>query len=140
MATVEELQPMMNTLQGQRHASNQDISRLTAENPQFRQAGLAEIATVVGQAVQAAISNANPRSNDRQSFVDMEGRGKLATFKGESERFTEWLRKITGFLTASYGSAFRPVIEGRIGGRRGLCLVYASFQFDGRVVPTGGSG
>ena len=26
-------------------------------------------------------------------------------------RFTEWLRKTTGFLIAAYGSAFLPVIE-----------------------------
>ena len=55
MATVEELVQMMNTLQGQQHALNQEISRLTLENQQFRQAGspgLAEIATAVGQAVQ----------------------------------------------------------------------------------------
>ena len=32
-------------------------------------------------------------------------------FKGESSKFTEWLRKTTGFLIAAYGSAFRPVIE-----------------------------
>ena len=58
MATVEELVQMMNTLQGQQHALNQKISRLTAENLQFRQAGspgLAEIATTVGQAVQTVI-------------------------------------------------------------------------------------
>ena len=29
----------------------------------------------------------------------------------EGARFTEWLRKTTGFLIAAYGSAFRPVIE-----------------------------
>ena len=38
MATVEELVQMMNTLLGQQHALNQEISRLTAENQQFRQA------------------------------------------------------------------------------------------------------
>ena len=32
-------------------------------------------------------------------------------FKGESSKFTEWLRKSTGFLIAAYGSAFRAVIE-----------------------------
>ena len=67
MATVEELVLMMNPLQGQQHALNQEISRLTAENQQFRQAGppgLAEVATGVGQAVQTAISNANPRSSE----------------------------------------------------------------------------
>ena len=85
MATVEELVQMMNTLQGQQHALNQEISRLTAENQQFRQAGspgLAEIATAVGQAVQTAISNANPRSSERQSLVDIKGLGKPPTFKG----------------------------------------------------------
>ena len=39
MATVKELFQMMNTLQGQHHALNQEISRLTAENQQFKQAG-----------------------------------------------------------------------------------------------------
>ena len=62
MATVEELVLMMNMLEGQQHAFNQKISRLTAENQQFRQAGspgVAEIATAVGRAVQTAISCAN---------------------------------------------------------------------------------
>ena len=114
MATVEELVQMMNTLQGQHHALNHEISRLTAENQQFRQAGspgLAEIATTVGQAVQTAISNANPRSNERQSLVDFKGLGKPPMFNGESSKFTEWLRKTTGFLIAAYRSAFPPVIE-----------------------------
>ena len=40
MATVDNLVQMMNTLPGpQQHALNQEISRLTAENQQFRQAG-----------------------------------------------------------------------------------------------------
>ena len=39
MTTVEELVQVMNTLQGQQHALNQEISRLTVENQQFRQAG-----------------------------------------------------------------------------------------------------
>ena len=71
MATVEEVVEMMKSLQGQHHAMNQEISRLTAENQQFRQAGspgLAEIATTVGQAVQTAISNANPRPNETIQF------------------------------------------------------------------------
>ena len=58
MATVEELVRMMNTLQGQQHALNQEITRLTAENQESSQAGsprLAEIATAVGQEVQTAI-------------------------------------------------------------------------------------
>ena len=79
MATVEKLVQMMNTLQGQQHALNQEISRMTAENQQSRQdgsSGLAEIATAVGQAVQRAISHANPRSSERQSPVDIEGLGK----------------------------------------------------------------
>ena len=64
MATVDEIVEMMNTLQRQQHALNQEILRLTAENQQFRQAGspgLAGIATAAGQAVQTATSNANPR-------------------------------------------------------------------------------
>ena len=35
--------------------------------------------------------------NDRQSLVDVKGLGKQPTFKDESRRFTEWLRKTTGF-------------------------------------------
>ena len=92
---------MMNTLQGQHHDLNQEISRLTAENQQFRQAGspgLAEIATTVGQAVQTAISNANTRSNERQRLVDIKGFGKPLMFEGESEKFIEWPNKTTGVL------------------------------------------
>ena len=105
---------MMNTLQRQQHALNQKISRLTAENQQFRQAGspgLAEIATAVGQAVQTAIYNANRRTDERQSPIDNESLGKPPTFREEYARFTEWLRKTTGSLTAAHGSAFSPVIE-----------------------------
>ena len=57
MATVEEPVQMM-----------KKISRLTAENQQFRQAGppgLSEIATAVGQAVQTGFFLANPRSSER---------------------------------------------------------------------------
>ena len=46
MATVEEILHGMSTLQGQQHALNQEISRLTEENKQYRQArspGLAEL-------------------------------------------------------------------------------------------------
>ena len=114
MATVEELVQMMNTLQGQQHALIEEISRLTAENQQFRQAGspgLAEIATAVGQAVQTAVSDMHPRLSERRSVVDFNGLGKPPTFKGESSRVTEWLRKTMGLLIASYGSAFGPVIE-----------------------------
>ena len=48
--------------------------------------------------VQTAISNANPRSNERQSLVDIKGLAKPPTFKGESARFTEGLRRTTGFF------------------------------------------
>ena len=95
MSTVEELVQMMNTFQGQRHALNQEISRLNAENQQFRHGGspeLAETATAVVQAVRTAISNASPRQNERQSVVDTKGLGKLQTFKGDSARFI-WAAK-----------------------------------------------
>ena len=69
------------------------------------------MATAVGQAVQTAFSDSNPGSSERQSLVDIKGLGKPPTFQGESSKFTEWLRKTTGFLIAAYGSAFRPVIE-----------------------------
>ena len=79
METVEELEQMMNTLQGQQHALNQKTSRLTAENQEFRQAGppgLAEIATAIGQAVQTAISFAAPPSSERQCLVDIKGQNQ----------------------------------------------------------------
>ena len=53
IATVGEIMQMVNTL----HALNQQISRLTAENQQFRQTGLpglAEIATAARQAATTA--------------------------------------------------------------------------------------
>ena len=65
---LDELLQTMITLQGQHHALNQEILRVTAENQQLRQAGspgLAEIAIALGQAVQTAISNTNPRTNER---------------------------------------------------------------------------
>ena len=96
MATVVELVQMMNTLQGQTHAVNQEISMLTAENQRPRNAGsqgMAELATAVGQAVQTAMDNASSRTNERQSPVDIKGLGKPPMFKG-----TKWLRKTTWFF------------------------------------------
>ena len=87
---------------------------MTAESLQFRQAGspgLAETATTVGQAVQTALSDANPRSSERQFLVDIKGFGTPPTTKGESSKFTGWLRKTTGLLSAACGSASWPVIE-----------------------------
>ena len=111
MATVEEVFQMMKTLQEQQHALKQEISRLTAENLQFRQAGSpwpVEIATTGGQAVQIAISNANPLSNERQSLVDIKRPWDTSNvFKEESEK----CRKTTGVLIAACGSAFPPVTE-----------------------------
>ena len=114
MATVEELVQMMNTLQGQQHALKQEILRLTAENQQFRNAGspgLAEIATVVEQAVQTAMANTNQRTKERLSLVDNKGLGKTKVFKEESARFTKWLKRTMVILIAAYGSAVWPVIE-----------------------------
>ena len=77
MATVDELVQMMNTLQGQPHALNQEITRMTAETLQCRydgSPGLAEIATAVGLAAQIAVTSADTRSNERQSLVDLTSR------------------------------------------------------------------
>ena len=90
MATVEELVQMMKTLQKQQHALNQEISRLTAEKQWFRNAGypgLAESAREVGQAVQTAVTNANPRTNERPNLVDIKGPGKPVMLKWESARW-----------------------------------------------------
>ena len=118
MATVEELVQMMNKLLGLQHALIQEISRLSAENQQFRQAGspgLAEIATAVGQAVQTAISDANhDRVNDKV-WATSKVLGKPPTFKGESARFTEWLRKTTGVSDCCVWLCF-PASD-RMGGR-----------------------
>ena len=101
----------MNALQGQHHAVNQEISRLTAENQQLRQTGsplLAEIETLVGQAVLTAISNANSRSNERHSLVDIRGLGKLLS-KENLQSSLSGSRKTAGFLIAACGSAFWPL-------------------------------
>ena len=114
MATVEELVHMTNTLQGQQHALNRKVTRLTAENRQFRNAGSpgpTEIATAVGTAFRTGTASANTGSNERQGPVDIKGLGKPPVFNGEAARFTQWRRKTTGFLITAYGSAFRPVIE-----------------------------
>ena len=55
--------------------------------------------------------NAATRTNECQSLVDITGLGKPPTFTGESARFTEWLRKTTGFLIAACGSVFRPLLD-----------------------------
>ena len=88
-ATVEELVQMMTTVQGQQHAFNQEISRLTTENQQFRQ---------------------RFRMRTHDQVIDKVW-STPPTSKGESARFTEWLRKTTGFLIAAYSSTFRPVVE-----------------------------
>ena len=78
MATVDDLVQMMNTLHGEHHVLNQEISRLTAENHQFRHAGppgLAEFGSAFGQAVETANFNANPRSNERQKLGEIKGLG-----------------------------------------------------------------
>ena len=52
-----------------------------------------------------------PRSHEQQSLVDIKGLGKPPTLKGESAKFTEWLKKTRGFLIAAYGTTFQSVIE-----------------------------
>ena len=107
MATDDE------QVQRQQHALNQEIAMLIAEKQKFRQfasSGLAGILTAVRQAVQRAISNANPRSSERQSLVDIRGLGKPPTYKGESAHL-HLLEETTGFLIVAHGSAFGPVIE-----------------------------
>ena len=61
--------------------------------------------------VQTAMTNANTRTNERQSLFDIKGLGKPPMLKCESVKFAEWLRKTTGFLIAACGSVFRPLIE-----------------------------
>ena len=84
------------------------ISRLAAEKTTVQTGWLARTG---GDCDCSAISDANPRSSERQSLVDIRGLGKTPTFKGESARFIQRLRKTTGVLIAAYSSAFRPVIE-----------------------------
>ena len=119
MASLSELAEMVTNLQGQQAAMAQEVQRLSTENQILRQAaaqphGLAEIAQAVGQAVQAAMASATQAgstSAGRQSLIDIKGLGKPPVFKNDSSKFTEWLRKTTGFLIAAYGSSFRQVIE-----------------------------
>ena len=44
-------------------------------------------------------------------MVNIKGLAKPPTFKEEYAKFTEWLRKTTGFLIAAHGSAFQPATE-----------------------------
>ena len=113
MATIEELVQMMNTLQGQRHALYQVMSRLLAESQQFRNAGspgLAETATDK-QFEQRWLKQTHNQINVHQNLVDIKGVGKTPTFREESAKFSEWRRKTTWFLIAAYRSAFRPATE-----------------------------
>ena len=98
----------MNMLRGQQHA----ISRLAAEiNVQTgwltRTGGDCDLQ--LGQAVQTAISSANPRW-ERTTKSGRHQRS-WATSNVQDRISTECLRKTTGFLIAAYGSAFWPVIE-----------------------------
>ena len=87
-------------LQGQHHALNQEISKLTPENQQFRQAGSpgpAEIATAVGRAVQTAISNANPRSTTNKVWSTSKALGNLRCSKEYLRSSLSGSRRIWGF-------------------------------------------
>ena len=57
------------------------------------------------------MTNANTRTNERQSLFDTKGLGKPPMFKCESVKFAEWLRRTAGLLVAACGSVFRPLIE-----------------------------
>ena len=59
----------------------------------------------------ASATQAGATSAGRQSLIDIKGLGKPPVFKNDSSKFTERLRKTTGFLIAAYGSSFRQVIE-----------------------------
>ena len=59
----------------------------------------------------ASATRAGSTSAGRQSLIDIKGLGKPPVFKNDSSKFTERLRKTTGFLIAAYGSSFRQVIE-----------------------------
>ena len=115
MTTLPELAELVTHQQGQHTAMAQEVRRLSTENQVLWQAaaqppGLAEIAGAVGQAVQAAMGSATQvgaTGPGRQSLIDIKGLGKPPVFKNDSSKFTEWLRKTTGFLTAAYGSSFR---------------------------------
>ena len=103
MATVDELVQMMNTLQ--------DLE--VDWKPTFQIGWL----TRTGGDCDCCWTSSSDREFQSKptiewpSLVDIKGLRKHPAFKGESARFTEWLRKTTGFLIAAYGSAFQPVIE-----------------------------
>ena len=83
-----------NTLQGQQHALNQEISRLTSENQQFRQAGsrrLAEIATAAGQRF---LMRTHDQMNDKV-WSTLEALRNLQSSKENFSRITV-LRKCVG--------------------------------------------
>ena len=87
MATVEELVQMMNTLQGQQHALDQEISRLTAGNQQFRQAvahqGWRRPRLQLDKQFRQRFLMRTPRSSERQSLVDIKGLGKPPNVQGK---------------------------------------------------------
>ena len=79
MATVEELVPIKNSLQGQQHALNRKI-----------EVGSSKSAVQAGCLARAG-------GDCDCSPTTKFGRHQRSWFKGESVRFTEWLRKTTGF-------------------------------------------
>lgn len=120
MTTLEELAAIVNSLQGQQAVMVQEVQRLTVENQMLRAAttqpapGLAEIASAVGQAVQAAMARGSAVGAigaPHRSLIDIKGLGKPPVFRGDASKFNEWLRKTEAFLVAAYGSTFRPVVE-----------------------------
>ena len=68
--------------------------------------------TDVPALVRCHFVDTEPRRLRLQSHPEqVKGLGKPPMFQGVSSKFTEWLKKTTGFLIAAYGSASRPVIE-----------------------------
>ena len=108
MAQVAAMQAQQATLIG-------EVARLSTENQVLRQeqaqpTRAEHLMEALGQAV-TALQAVRTGATQSQSLVDLKGLGKPPVFKNESARFTEWLRKTSGFLVAAYGASFRQVLE-----------------------------
>jgi len=69
---------------------------------------LEALSAAVGAAVAASLAQQEPRA---RALIDVRGLGKPPVFKNTEATFQEWSRKLAGFASASYGEAFRAMLE-----------------------------
>ena len=130
-ATQEEMTQALEAMRALQEQQQAELLRLAAESAELRDAVLpgAQLGALTRELVKAVntfvAARGDMAAGDRRvgSPIDIKGLGKPTTFKNDDvqerrqqaddvqERFIEWLRKATGFVSAAYGASFRAVLE-----------------------------